>query len=252
MKINELSNFNISVLLKIASMLGFAIFFIITIINGSVSLYINPKNLPFLIFAIIAMVVVSFFLAGDLFVKENKKTGSLGMLFFILPVIMAFLIPAQSLDSSSRSVDTSGISGGAVLSNGGQQNVLEYSTFEDGDIILDDKNFSIWLDLIYRNPQKYTGREIELVGFIYKDDNYFDKNQFAAARMMMVCCAADMQMTGFICSYDQKLEYDNDTWVRVRGKIEKTELEGETIPIIKVQSMEETQRPKEDYIYPNY
>lgn len=59
-------------------------------------------------------------------------------------------------------------------------------------------------------------------------------------------------LTGFICRYENTHALENDKWVKIIGTIDKIEFEGDTIPIINVKSIEETNKPSDEYIYPNY
>ena len=65
--------FNINIALKILLLFGFAAFFLRTVLTGSVSLYVHPRIIPYMIFAAAAMIVIAFLLFGDLFKSTGKK-----------------------------------------------------------------------------------------------------------------------------------------------------------------------------------
>jgi len=92
-------NYNIDAAFKVAILLGFALFFFLTIQSGQVLKYVHPRNVPFIKFAVIAMVLISLFFIPEVFKPQRIKVSSIPLLFFILPLIMAFLLPTQSFNS---------------------------------------------------------------------------------------------------------------------------------------------------------
>jgi len=119
----------------------------------------------------------------------------------------------------------------------------------DETIIMDNDNYVRWIQEIYDNIEKYIGKKIQVSGFVFKEEQ-FEDNEFVSARMMMVCCAADMQPIGFLCRYDKAAELKVDTWIRVYGTITKGEFNGNVIPVIEADKVENTEKPEFDYVYP--
>ena len=126
----------------------------------------------------------------------------------------------------------------------------EQLKIEGNNIIVDDSNFAPWIMELYYDVEKYEGKNIEMVGFVYKDDESLKENEFVVARLMMVCCAADMQPVGIVCQYDKTSELKSEEWVKVKGILETYDFAGEKNPIIKVESIEPTDKPKEEIVYP--
>nr|WP_286672867.1 TIGR03943 family protein [Anaeromonas gelatinilytica] len=284
-------------------LMGFAIFFFLTIQSGRVLKYVHPRNVLFIKFAVIAMVLISFFLIPEVFKPQRIRVNSMPLLFFVLPLIMAFLLPAQSFNSNSisygdlklernsRNIDDSEKKieysnksedkediyideysdtkdQSIVDSNDSEYKedtyVDEYSDTEnesiidsnedelqliDGTIIMDSDNYVRWMQEIYENIEKYNGNKIQVTGFVFKDDQFND-NEFVPARMMMVCCAADVQPVGFLCRYENEVELETDTWVKVHGTITKDGFKGNDIPIIEADKVENTAKPEVDYVFP--
>lgn len=278
----SLRRFDINVGLKIILLFGFAAFFFFTIISGTVILYVHPRVIPFMIFASISMILIGILLFRDLFNSSEKKVNSWPLLFFIVPLLMGFALPAKSFDSSSGAIGSVQLSSvGSVSSNTSSgntsestqdlkdsQNVAEINSAADhrnisqdnetndsislknGILVLDSNNFYKCLCEIFDNMDKYKGTSIEVVGFVFKDNESFTKNQFVPARLMMVCCAADMQPVGILCQYDKASDLESDSWVKVNGTLDETTFEGETIPCIVAQSVEIAEDPDEAYVYP--
>lgn len=258
--------------------MGFALFFFLTIQSGQVLKYVHPRNVPFIKFAVIAMVLISLFFIPEVFKPQRIKVSSIPLLFFILPLIMAFLLPTQSFNSdyiSYGDLKLQGNSGNVdnpeikteyseedeykediyidEYSDVENKNIIESNRNElqliDETIIMDNDNYVRWIQEIYDNIEKYIGKKIQVNGFVFKDEQ-FEGNEFVSARMMMVCCAADMQPIGFLCRYDNAAELKVDTWIRVYGTIAKGEFNGNVIPVIEADKVENIEKPEFDYVYP--
>ena len=260
-------NFSLKTLLQIVLLMGFSAFFVRTVATGSVDLYVHPRIIPFLIFAAAALTIIAIFRLGDLFQPQYSHGGILPLLFFLIPLLMAFIIPPQPFYASTNSVgDIQLASGGSSRTDfSGQQQTKQEEhndlgsaadTGESGVIygentlIMDSDHFSQCLNDVYEDIDSYAGMHIETVGFVFRDDNKFADNEFVAARLMMVCCVADLQPVGFLCRYNGGEMPEPDTWVSVSGTIEKTEYDGEIIPYIKADRIQTAEKPQEDYIYP--
>jgi putative membrane protein len=120
---------------------------------------------------------------------------------------------------------------------------------QNGMVVMGDDNFVKWLQELDNNREKYQGKRIQVVGFVFKD-NHLKKNEFIPARLMMTCCAADLQPVGMLCRYDKAAELKHDTWVKVTGTIKVIDYKGEKVPIIEAESVVKTSKPNNDYVYP--
>lgn len=250
MKVTKLNSFNMNVALKILWLLGFSFFFINSIYSGSVNRYVHPRIIPYMFFAAGAMLVIAFLLFGELFKPQKEKANSLALLFYIIPLIMAVALPAQSFDSNTRTignVQIAGIEDKTIKSGEIENNPL---SLQNGILVMESSNFYHSLNEVYGNLDKYVGTQIEVVGFVFKDNEDFKDNEFVPARLMMVCCAADMQPVGFLCRYDKASGLKSDSWVKVSGIIGKTNFEGQDVPFIEAESVIEAKKPNDDYIYP--
>jgi len=173
---------------------------------------------------------------------------------------MAVAIPAVSFDSTSGSLGNVEISGNSTTnqaessstsSNPEETASSEKIQMQNGVIIMTDSNFYECMDEINNNLDKYIGIKIQIVGYVYKGNEEFADDEFVPARLMMVCCAADMVPVGFLCRYNKASEFTEDTWVKVIGTIEKTKYKGETSPYIKAKNVKKTEKPVSEYVYPS-
>ena len=304
MKTSKWFGLNINTALKIVTLLGFSCFFMFTIFTGSVNRYVHPRIIPYMIFAAVAMLIIAFLMLSELFKLQKGKSNSLALLFYIIPLVMAFALPAQSFDSSTRTVGDVQLTGkGSVNSNTNSSRVDQQGSNSENDITgsttisesnvtanessndsskndvitsttttksnaaigepsndttvsqndvlkMVGDNFYNCMNTIYNDLDTYIGRKIEVVGFVFNDYEEFADNEFVPARLMMVCCAADMEPTGFLCRFNNASELEADSWVKVTGIVGKTEFCGETIPYIEAQSVVKTDKPADEYVYP--
>lgn len=130
-------------------------------------------------------------------------------------------------------------------------NGYEESRYEmrGNTIIINDNSFLPWLDELYTDIGEYKDKKVEITGFVLKDSR-FRQDEFIIARLMMVCCAADMQPVGFLSRYNQSSELELDSWIKINGIVEYESIEGEEIPIINVENIEKIDKPEFQFLYP--
>lgn len=86
-------------------------------------------------------------------------------------------------------------------------------------ITVANHDFSLWISELCANTEKYKGYTVVMTGFVFKDQETFQKDQFVPARLMMSCCAADLAPAGLLCKYDKAVELKKDSWVTVEGTL---------------------------------
>ncbi|WP_105614505.1 TIGR03943 family putative permease subunit [Vallitalea okinawensis] len=117
--------------------------------------------------------------------------------------------------------------------------------------------FSLFLDECFFALDSMIGEEIELVGFIYREES-FSENQFVISRMMISCCAADATVAGVLCEFEEASQYSDLEWIRIKGSVMSTEykdphmVDPAIIPVIQVESVEPAREPKNTYIYSSF
>lgn len=317
MRHGRFAGINLEAVLKLVILLGFALFFYVTIHSGNAQKYVHPRIVPYMKFGIGAMVLISLFVARTVFKPQRTKTNLLPYLLFILPLVSAFLLPAGTIESATISAGSlkSGqtVGSGAWSGNtatigytdqgdasagdagdgawGGEPEPAETTEFEtdpytdageqsasntapddaalsdavasaaaeddaddplktSGDtIVVTDGNYVMWDNELYNNMDEYKGKSIEITGKVLKD-SAMEPNEFGVIRLMMSCCAADLQPVGLICNYDRAGELKGDSWVTVKGKIVLEEYEGELYPVIDVEKVQAAATPEDEYVYP--
>ncbi|OPZ84349.1 MAG: hypothetical protein BWY74_04222 [Firmicutes bacterium ADurb.Bin419] len=269
---------NKAVLYKISVMLVFAGFFLAASFNGKAKLYIHPKLIPMLVMCAFVFIAISFVLLKDLFKDGRKAKINFSMLIFIPPLIMALIIPAkpvtnnfsaynsanqslqgssgnsadngkqiqQQVDQTSNPEDTSG---DAYEDGSDSETEVQQFQMKDNKIVIRDNNYLKWMEEICNNISKYEGKEIELIGFVFKDSN-FKEDEFVAARSVMACCAADTQVVGFMCKYNEASSLKKNSWYKYSGKIISYTYQDKPMPAIEIENMISVAKPKDEYLYP--
>lgn len=285
MSAKKIYRINIEVLLKIISLLGFSSFFYYVIRTNKVQYYVHPRIIPYMKFAIVSFIIISLFFSKELFKVRSKNNKVVNYVIFIVPLIISFVLPPKTMISTS--VSTNNGSKDNVSENNfiedkvyleesnigsleteqndiiddetASDNVTEYEsvkeqedsklTVRDNTIIINDDSFMAWVDELFMNIGKYEGHKVEIVGSILKDGT-FKQNEFIVARLLMVCCAADMQPVGFLCRYDKASELEVDSWAKIKGVIKYEEVNGEEMPIIELENIENVDKPENEFLYP--
>ncbi|RSK26179.1 TIGR03943 family protein [Bacillus sp. HMF5848] len=122
---------------------------------------------------------------------------------------------------------------------------LEKSTTID----MNDYVYSTYYEEISKDLAKYEGREIELKGFVYKEEG-IPNNQLVIARFLITHCVADASIIGFLSEFAEAESIQTDTWLEAKGVLEITTYNGIELPLVKITAWKVIDQPKEPYLYP--
>lgn len=265
---------NMDAILKILLLGGFAYFFYQVLDSGRALLYINPKMIPFVNFAILAMLFMILVTLPDIFTIPRRKIRLTPYTLFFIPLLLSAVFPAVSLDSGSlagRSVDMGGMAGARAFERE-KDHTAERETVPDldevereqnqalrqeeeplvpvgGRVVVDEENYVTWLYALYLQPEEHAGLELEISGFVYKNEE-LEPGTFMLSRLIMVCCAADMQLSGLLCHFEDADELEIDKWLQVNGSLTVEMFKGRPIPAIAVEQITEIERPEIPYVFP--
>ena len=113
---------------------------------------------------------------------------------------------------------------------------------------INESNYTNVLKEVHDNIDKYIDKQIDFVGYVYRDID-FNQNQFVLARDMVVSSDFKTVVVGFLCEEKSIKEYEDGCWIHIQGKIAKGNYHGE-MPVIKINKIEKTKKPQEEYVYP--
>lgn len=101
------------------------------------------------------------------------------------------------------------------------------------------------LKAVHENIDPYIGKGIKFSGYVYRVLDFSDK-QFVLARDMII--DSQSYVVGFLSEYDEIHDFENGTWVEITGKISKGRYHNQDIPIIKINSINKIEKPKDAFV----
>lgn len=114
-----------------------------------------------------------------------------------------------------------------------------------------DKDYVEYADTISLFPDKFKGKPIEIIGFVFKEEGMAE-NELVVARFTVTCCVADAGVIGFFARIDEASALKEDTWIKVKGTLDVTTYNDYALPMINVSAWEKVEEPDDPYVYPNF
>ncbi len=239
---------NIQALIEVVILLGFSYLIYQLMESGNILYYVHPKMTKYVLFALIALIMLALFRIKALFTTSHQSGVRLYYLVFILPLILALMLEHQSISSSSadiRGVNLDSFGGGAPSSS---------SHYTMGKrVVLEPSNYVTLLSEILYSVEKYHGAELELEGFVFKE-SHLAEGQLIISRTILSCCVADAENIGILSYWQEELK--ENTWVRAIGTVQSTEYinpnsgRSGVVPMLVIQELEVIPEPDNPYIYP--
>lgn len=244
---------------------GLAYYLIYLLRSGQIISFIHPKRVPIMWASVATLLLLVAYQASKIFTIPNRVKGVKNYLSlaFIL-VCSLFTLSAKETDRFNTTQTIQNISINPPTSPNYEQiedvntYINEWAQKQEQEIDLPDsititaENYVTMLSDIEHNAQRYVGKKIILEGFIYRDPA-FATDEFVLARMYMICCAADVQVTGLMCKGNQSQTLADDQWVKVEGvlQVQNYEMYGEQslMPVIQIAQIEVLATPDNQYIY---
>ena len=262
---------NSNIIAQTAILGGFALFFICTVITGQIKQYIHPRLIPFVVFAIIAFLLMIFSVLKGA-PNINAKFSAKSYVIFVIPLIIALSVNPNAIKSAGLQFSGTKIVGlsprkTSFSTNSPCQTIslkhgqtAVYTTTPYGSkimlvitkntITLDNENYYAWFNELTMHPQKYKGTSIKMTGYVFKSGQDFKHNEFVVGQNLMWCCAADLQLVGFLCQYDKTPQLKENSWITVTGKLDTAVYQKDIYPVILKPSITSAAKPAEDYVYP--
>lgn len=244
--------------------------------------FLTPKSFKYLLFMVVILIVFSFIEFKTL-KSPTRNIKLMSSLVILLPIAL-ILLPDLQIDSTrlnskyiTPTLNASNSSSSKQktyvgetmtftidekeedkidLATANSSNSFSQDLHLDGldeankTITISDEQFYDWTTAIFANQSKYLGYKVIVNGMIFRDDSFMSNNQFVPSRLMMSCCIADAVPAGLIAEYEDSSKIEVEKWVKVTGNLVLGKYNEQSGPIIKVISIEEGQKPKEEFIYP--
>ena len=227
----------------------YSIIFLILIVSGKISEFIHPRYIFILAGASLAGIIIVLNRIKENQIPHYHGKMLLRISIMIFPLFLAFVSRNMKADYSEAagnkeiSVDKS-----ASFGFGKNDDILEYRNKEL--IILTEENFLKVTQDIYDNPKLYLDRKITYTGTVMKKKFSGRKDELALVRMVMVCCAADLAPSGFVCRYDRAFELENNSWQTITGIITVETSKDGDFPLVRILDVRSAEKPEQEYLYP--
>ena len=244
--------FNKSELKWLIILLGLTYYIYMLLATRRIYYFIHPRMIKYTTISFIFLLLLTLIQFRRLFtISHNRK---ISFSIFIIPIILGILVNPQGLSGEIAGKKKLTLIENNNVKTTKQNNIPLDTNNTNPLLVITSSNFThITDDIMYINTNKYIGQKISIKGFVYKDATT-SKNEFVVSRLMILCCAADAEITGLLCEFANASSFNTDQWVTVTGTIGKKShlYSGETqeIPFIEVEKVELTKKPAIPYIYP--
>ena len=165
--------------------------------------------------------------------KLNKKKVS--KIILVLAAIICFILLALAISEFVQKIN----------------NVQDVTTVSD--IIpspeiayLTEENYTNILKQVHENLDTYLGQQISFTGYVYRVADLKD-NQFILAREMIINSKNQTVVVGFLCELENAKNFQDNTWVKITGTIEKGYYYGD-IPYINISNIEEVSKLEKEFV----
>lgn len=239
-------------------LIGFTYYFYRIISTNKLTLFVHPKMVKYVKFALYFFIVLVIFQGKNIYAFKKSKRLKLGYIMFLIPLTLGFLLKPVGMSADSA------INKGFSLTSQLKINTMKHKhiALEDGTEICehDDENthlvenanivknnnitiknplesipllkgktinmtndiFINTYEDIYGNPHNYVGKTINMKGFIYNQKG-LNKAEFILSRIVVSCCAADAQLVGILCDNSEEKMLTEGTWVNIEGILSERE-----------------------------
>ncbi|MGP4070085.1 TIGR03943 family putative permease subunit [Halobacillus sp. B29] len=268
---------------------GFFLFLTKLILSGDIQKFIAPRMMPYVYFALIVigiLAVVQYLKSSSKSEDLNcgcdhshdystsKLRSFIVYLLFIVPILTGMMFSDHIIGSSAASnkgfkyemrsdstePDTIGISSSedsisdvaiddsAILTPQKRYPDLYNELQQTDQIHLNNTNYIGAITLMEDNMEGYVGKEIITHGFVFREDST-PANQFVVGRFGISCCVADGGVYGILVQGENLEQFKNDTWVEIKGTLQKAEYNGWELPLIEPLEIKPIELPDEPYVY---
>lgn len=251
-------------------------------ITGKLDQYINT-HYSYLAYLSMGLSLILAIIQLILWVKNNNNSSHLttrfqknsALLIMAVPLFIGLMFPTVSLDAAI--VDAKGFNFPLSKESTGDEDVTTqylqpntsfYFTQKDyskmmaevkakylkNDIIsVTTENYMEVIEAIYDFPNEFSGKKIEMTGFVYLDPTDSSHNLFLF-RFGIIHCIADSGVFGLLTQFSEATNYKNNDWLTVSGTIQSEYYKPfkRNLPSIVVERVQPINPPKNQYVYRSF
>ncbi|MBS4220252.1 TIGR03943 family protein [Bacillus sp. FJAT-49711] len=153
--------------------------------------------------------------------------------------------------SESNEFETNEAGNDMLILTTEEQEKLKNKLLNEDKVIVDDDHYLAILNILHEDPSLFVGKEIEIIGFVYKEPD-FNEDQFVVARFGVSCCIADASVYGIISTMDGFENIEEDQWVQATGKLSTTTMNDWELPFLQITNVKKMNEPENPYVYEYY
>lgn len=277
-------------LFRAAILISYALLIVYLFQTGEIGLYIAPRmELLVKLSAIGLYAAAAYQIYAAIQLKIHKHTADcecghgpssspfkniIAYGLFIMPLLLGFLLPTGTLGSALAEKKGMSFNGSQQVSRAANDNLVEneksldleklfpfdeYTVghadygkklYEQPLISIPEEQFIETLTTLDLYRDAFIGKEIEISGFVYREEE-MDKTQIAVSRFAMNCCSADALPYGLMIIWPKANEYNKDEWVSVKGKLTISMYMDNVIIALEATRITRIPAPESPYVYPD-
>lgn len=113
-----------------------------------------------------------------------------------------------------------------------------------------DEDFGIWYVDAYENPERYVGKELSFLAQLFRPKN-MPNNMVIPGRMIMACCAEDVEFYGYPTFLPGEAKIEQRQWVRVtvRFEFKKIQKFNPKQPCLYLLGLKKAEKPEDEIVY---
>ena len=213
--------------------------------TGKIQFYIGNKMIKYIYFAIFMIILIAIFQIRNIFTPKNNINFKIKYISVILALIVG-VVSVKSQDSFRHRQLNNVLINEYTKDSHKKEDKSLFDHNEYGQFIkIDDNNLDI-LEKIQITPEMFIGKEIEINGFVCKE-NYLKNTQFIIGRISMTCCAADSKVLGILAESKNIIELNENQWVTIKGSLSYTTINDDDgishkVPVIIIDNLVKTSK----------
>lgn len=239
-------NFDEFLCLLVFILLDIAICYLV--FTGKIEFYIGKKMIKYAYITIVMLSIIACFQFQNIFTFQRNSNLKLKLLPIIVAIILGVIsinnqktFKHNELNKEFKESNRSSIDKNSLYEHEVDYSAIREDNIKEETLIVNESNPMV-LDDVRINPEKYIGRELEISGFVCKE-NYLKENQFIIGRIIMNCCAADSKVVGIIGEYDKAYELKENEKIIVKGIIGSSSIKDDSnishkVPILIIEKLE--------------
>lgn len=216
-----MKRFNLSELIWLIILIALELLFAYMLISGKAFLLVQPRMKKYIILSIAILLVFIVMQLFRIFTMPSRNSNLFGYLIFFVAIGLIYSI--FNINITTTAIELNGIS---LVHHEHKNHIKDHNipvvNLDQDNIFIDNDNLHGAIELFSDNIDFYVGKNIEIDGVFYKENN--NDNKFIITQADPECCIVDSNYLGILCISNDIKNIKNGDEVRISGKIDKTDI----------------------------